>query len=181
MPLTPEQSQMVEDNIKLAYSTAWKLVPKFSLDFDEILSICLLSLCKSTQKFDPSRGFKFSTFAVNTMYYAVLAVLNPPKPQIKTMYLEDVFNSDNGQTWENVLGTYGIENEIVCQVAAEQIIASLDNIKMNETYKEIMRIHFREPELLQEEIGQMVGCSQKNVWWAFKKTREKLRPMVCMG
>jgi RNA polymerase sporulation-specific sigma factor len=176
-PLTPEQSQMVEDNIGLAYSTAWKLLPQFPLEFDEILSLCFLGLCKAVKKFNPDKGFKFSTFAAKIMYYEVLTFVSPQTPKIKSLYLEEVFSSETNFNWEDLLGTYEVEDEIVCKVATEQIIAKLDSIEINEKYREIMRIHSQEPELSQEEIGQRVGCSPKVVWWAFKKSREKLKPI----
>ena len=180
-PLTPEQSQMVENNIKLAYHEAWKLVHKFPLDFEEILSICFITLCESVQKFDPSKGFKFSTYATKVMYYRVLATVNPQVPQIKCLYLEELLPLEDGQTWEDLLGTYDIEDEIVCEIAAKQIIAQLDKIKINEKYREIMKLHFYRPELMQDEIAGIVGCGIKTVHWALKTARDKLRPMVCMG
>jgi RNA polymerase sigma factor (sigma-70 family) len=66
--LTPEQSQLVAENIKLAYSFAnRKKFPK-QLDHEEIESRLFESLCRSAATWQPGQGAAFSTYAFNLFY-----------------------------------------------------------------------------------------------------------------
>ncbi len=66
--LTPEQSQLVAENIKLAYSFAnRKKFPK-QLDREEIESRLFESLCRSAATWQPGQGAAFSTYAFNLFY-----------------------------------------------------------------------------------------------------------------
>lgn len=68
--LTEVQKELIELNIGLAYSRAYKMMRKYSnckltLDKDDFESYALEGLCEAALRFDLSRGVKFSTFAYN--------------------------------------------------------------------------------------------------------------------
>lgn len=75
-PLTPEQSKMFEDNAALVVNMISKgyvrVLPRFR---DDVISVGNIALMKACKDFDPSLGFKFSTFAWqcvrNAMWQAV--------------------------------------------------------------------------------------------------------------
>jgi len=183
MPLTPEQSQMVEDNIKLAYFALHKYRKQFThLDPEEILSTCFLGLIKAVISYDPNRGeATFSTYAMQVMYRTVIVELIRGK-KIEPVYLEDIASNNDDAFWQEVIGCDdSLEDEIICKILGEQIITALDGIKMGKTYKEIIRTHYREPDLTQMEIVERVGCRQKTVSLAYGEARKKLKPMVCIG
>lgn len=62
-PLTPEQSQMVADNLGLAYMVANKAAAR-GWDREEATQEASIGLTKAVRSFDPARGVKFSTYAV---------------------------------------------------------------------------------------------------------------------
>ena len=65
--LTDEQRQLVVDNIKLVYSEWNKLhhIPLMLSWKDDFISEGYWGLCWAAYRFDPEKGFAFSTFACN--------------------------------------------------------------------------------------------------------------------
>lgn len=72
--LTSEQQDLVVDNLALATDLAYKFSQRQnSLEFDELISIARYGLVRAAEKYDPSRGVKFSTFAYATIRNEILA------------------------------------------------------------------------------------------------------------
>ena len=172
-PLTPEQQQMVEDNMGLAYRMASRIFHKSPLDFDDILSICLLTLVKVVPRYDPTKGFTFSTFAASNMKWEAHKEAHPKKPRVESLYLEDVISEDGKSKWEQFVAGESPENEIVCEIATEQI---KDNIckKLPPMHRDIFLARYQNPELTQKEVAELAGCSQVNVSRVYRELREKL-------
>lgn len=62
----PDRQQLITDNIGLVHHA----VKGFGLrraEYDEAVSVGMMGLVKAADAFDPTRGCKFSTFAVNTI------------------------------------------------------------------------------------------------------------------
>ena len=69
-PLTDAERELVENNVRLAYrrgeqifSTMSKKYSYLTFTKEDIQSIASYALCIAAQKFDDSKGFKFSTYA----------------------------------------------------------------------------------------------------------------------
>lgn len=65
--LTPEQADMVAANTGLISL----VVKPHMVDYDDAFQDGVLGLARATQKFDPSKGFKFSTYAYQWIRQAV--------------------------------------------------------------------------------------------------------------
>lgn len=72
--LTPEQSKIVEDNLRLAYSFASQWRIKYPDLIDEITSACMYGLTKAVVLHDPRKS-KLSTYAWWAMRYEVFTFL----------------------------------------------------------------------------------------------------------
>ncbi len=57
------RSQMVECNIRLVISIAKQYAALSDLDFDEVVQEGVIGLMRAVEKFDHTKGFKFSTYA----------------------------------------------------------------------------------------------------------------------
>jgi RNA polymerase sigma factor (sigma-70 family) len=179
MELTTEQKQMVEDNIRLAYSTALKMVAKSPLEYDDILSICFLGLIKTAQKFDPSKGFAFSTYAINTMRWMVHKEANPRKPQIKASYFEDLIPTEWESNWENIIaGDSSLEDDLINNIFIGQVREKINHMKLSPKSKEVLQVYFDNPELTQEEVAQIAGCTQGTVSETYKKLAEQCQAEI---
>lgn len=179
MQLTTEQKQMVEDNIGLAYSTALKMVAKSPLEYDDILSICFLGLIKAVQKFDPSKGFAFSTYAVPVMRWMVHKEANPRKPQIKASYLEGLIPTEWESSWENIIADdSSLEDDLTNNIFIDQIREKINHMKLSTKSKEVLQVYFDNPELTQREVAKIVGCTQVTVSRTYKKLAEQYQSEI---
>lgn len=76
--MTPEQERLVEENVRLAFMVASRMIRRGVhlkdplVDREDIRSVCLIGLMKAAQRFDPSRGFRFSTYAVQIITGEIL-------------------------------------------------------------------------------------------------------------
>lgn len=169
MKLTAEQCQMVEDNLGLAYSTACKISLKSPLEYDDVLSICFLGLIKTVQKFDPSKGFAFSTHALNTMRWMTYKEANPRKPQIKASYLEDLFPAENESSWENAIADdNSLEDTVTDRVFIGQMRVKINEMDLSPETRKALQIYFDCPGLTQEEAAKIAGCTQAAVSRAYR-------------
>ena len=174
--LTPEQKQMVEDNIRLAYKTAHKTATRSPLEYDDILSVCFLGLIKAVQKFDPSKGFAFSSYAVPVMRWMVHQEANPRKPQIKASYLEELFPAEDESSWENVIADdSSLEDDLIDSIFIGQVREKINHMKLSPKSKEVLQVYFDDPELTQEEVAKIAGCTQVTVSRTYKKLAEQCR------
>ena len=179
MRLTPEQRQMVEDNIGLAYSTALKMVTRSPLEYDDILSVCFLGLIKAVQKFDPSKGFAFSTYAVPVMRWMVHKEANPRKPQIKASYFEDLIPAEWESSWENMIADdSSLEDDITDSILIGQVREKINHMKMSPKSKEVLQVYFDNPELTQKEVAKIAGCAQVTVSRTYKKLAEQCQAEI---
>lgn len=72
--LTPEQQRLVEENLRLAYSHARNNRAPAGMDYEEWEAECLWRLCLAAGTFDPSLGWKFSTYAIRCFQSGWIAV-----------------------------------------------------------------------------------------------------------
>lgn len=61
--LTPDQSRLAADNTRLVYRIAQRLSTSLPGEWDELVGDGMLGLCRAAQRFDPQRGYRFSTYA----------------------------------------------------------------------------------------------------------------------
>lgn len=71
--LTPEQARMVEENTRLVWWWVNKLGGRYESDDerDEMYADGVFGLIRAVQKFDPSRGFTFSTYAKAWLHQSI--------------------------------------------------------------------------------------------------------------
>lgn len=181
MRLTPEQKQMVEDNIGLAYYAANKFNKTFTwLEYEEILATCFLALTKAAKGYDPKQA-KFSTYAMTAMYREAKRELIEKNQQAPVYYLEDITNADGEKgTWQEIF-TDGksTEDEMLNKVITDQLPEIIDSLKIGKTYKACLKLHIEEPSLTQTEVANRIDCKQKTVSLAYSIAKEKLRPLIC--
>lgn len=65
--MTEAQTKLVLDNQKLIFHVLNRKFPWLAND-EDVISVANLGLCKAAIKFDPDRGFAFSTFACPVIY-----------------------------------------------------------------------------------------------------------------
>lgn len=91
------ESQLVSHNIFLAIGFASKQQYRFT-DFDELISLAMYGLREAASKFDPSKGWRFNTYAVWHLKRHVLKQFYVKKEYYiannTSIYLDDSHNAD---------------------------------------------------------------------------------------
>lgn len=62
--LNKAQALMAQENMNLARREAWRFQRRTEMTYDDLESVAFIGLMKACYKFDASRGWKFSTYAV---------------------------------------------------------------------------------------------------------------------
>jgi RNA polymerase sigma factor (sigma-70 family) len=173
---------MVEENMGLAYFVLRKYSKRFEwLEKDDILSACFIGLIKASQTFNPERS-RFSTYATTVMHHQIIKELIPRKEQIPTISIEDIKTVEGESRWQDIVGSEdSMEDTVLTRVLAEQIMSKVDNMKLSDICKQVIKLHYFEPQLNQSEIAKKIGCSRNNVSKVMANARKKLRPVVCTG
>jgi len=63
--LTAEQAAFAQEHVRLAYSEAHKFSRRTGIGYDELIGAAHIGLCKGAHRFDPSMGYKPSTYLVS--------------------------------------------------------------------------------------------------------------------
>jgi RNA polymerase sigma factor for flagellar operon FliA len=68
------REKLISENLRLVYHVAWQILRKSpgDLELDELVSAGTIGLMEAIDKFDPSRGFAFSTLAAPRIRGAIL-------------------------------------------------------------------------------------------------------------
>ena len=62
--LSKAQAHMAQENMNLARREAWRFQRRTDMTYDDLESVAFIGLMKACYKFDASKGWKFSTYAV---------------------------------------------------------------------------------------------------------------------
>lgn len=86
------REKLIESNYRLVISIA-KKYHKSYIDFNDLVQESMTGLIKAVDKFDPSLGFKFSTYACHWIKQAALQYINEKYSDIKVPTHSRIFNS----------------------------------------------------------------------------------------
>jgi len=180
MTLTPEQRQLVEDNINFAYYMAQKLHRKVYMEYEELVSACLEGLVKAARDYDPDKS-KFTTFATIAITHAALNQDRVWRKKSKELHLEDTLNVDDGLNWEQSFSNRErpLDDTIISPIEAGQIIKSAA-ATMKKQDRDILSLLFVNPALTQLELGKQLGCSQVQVSRRLAVIRNAIQEQIAM-
>lgn len=85
--MNDEQRQLCEDNYKLIYAFAKKYC-KIPSQFEEVVYHATNGYVNACRLFDPTKGFKFSTFAYKCMYHELVAFYKRVEKASQLIYLD---------------------------------------------------------------------------------------------
>ena len=165
------KSQIVQANLRLVVSIAKRHTSPFR-DFFEIVSDGNMSLMRAVEKFDYSRGFKFSTYAS----WAIMKNYARTIPDYKIH--QERYQTGREELLETVSGPLPEEHESdylpTLRSTLDRMMETLD-----EREQSILRQRFgiddhRQPQTLQQ-VGERFGISKERIRQLEARAMDKLR------
>ena len=197
-----KREQMFMDNIGLAidlagkmYSKRYKVCQAQCIDLQDFKQIAYIGLLKAIDKFDETRGYAFSTYAVPTIRGEIWRfmrndahLIRPPRKSKSTTEEEcaQIYNSNLKYNVKSIDSTITGKDrdmrldEIISNddISSEEFERKIDIIAAINELEEVQRYCIFEYyfyEKTQSEIGKNIGVSQVQVSRIMKKGIENLR------
>lgn len=138
------RNKLIERNMKLAkWITSWKGISKIPIPLEDKYQMAYIGLANAVDKFNPSLGYKFSTYAAKAIYRRI----------IREAYKEDGEVKQNIVVKEQLAMIPEIEDQIFSNLGREAKpyeIADILGISLNKV-RELQALRkFREKESLEQ-------------------------------
>ncbi len=189
--LNAQQRALVEENYNLIYF----VLKKFNIDqnkFEDYEQVAALALCKAALAFDESKGFKFTTYAVNSMKYSLLTYFRTYEMSMVKLPLKvyqdaitgkghsirvdsyDNYSENQNINWEPSFDASQIlknEEEIIDDVYVQEILSTL-------TPEEEQLFGLLLQGYNQTDIAKIYNCSRANINIRIQAIRQKLKKIL---
>lgn len=154
------RNKMVVANLGLARMIAHQYKKKTRLDYDDLFQIACIGLIKASSRFDPSRGIKFSSFAVKYLRGEILHYLRD-KSNLVRNHKRTVASLDKeisvGENKEPLVAL--IESSVDHPaIALQQSDIEMALAKMDRNYSQAIRLVYLEDKT-KKEAGEILGIS----------------------
>ncbi len=170
------KNRIVKANLRLVVNIAKRHIGNVS-NFFELISDGNISLMRAVEKFDYSRGFKFSTYAS----WAIIR--NYARTIPEENYHMDRFMTGRDELIE-ARGDMNRPDEEAIQSLDTSVKESIENVleKLNEREREVIERRFglgqfTNPQTL-EEVGRRFGVTKERIRQIEGKAIEKLRHLI---
>lgn len=173
--LTEEQRELVANNKELAYFMfhKWRKkrpdIPEYILE-----GICIEGLCNCATTFNPDLGYKFSTYACNTMKFNILNYLERKHNKIKNeIFMTDLYDENkDGRDYLPCSIQESLSIKSSCSIEKLRMKEILKNL--DERSKEILYLYYVEDKT-QTEISEKFNLSQVQISRILSKIRDIVR------
>lgn len=169
------RKKLIESNYRLVISIAKKYHRK-DIDFDDLLQESSIGLLKAVDRFDPSLGYKFSTYACWWIKQAALQYINENVTDIKVPTHSRLLNAkikkamnafeekyNKAPTYEEVGKIVGESpKKIKYTLKANKTLSSLDkenndtNFSLKDTFKDESIYSNPEQNLMNKEVDKLI-------------------------
>jgi len=166
------RAYIVEQNLGLIYSMIKRVGPR-QLDEDDLLSEAMLALTRAVDRFDPWRGYKFSTYACNVIARALM------RRGKQESHYRRLFPVQHNLFYEPSIGVPDWESELYVERLRHVLDRNLGELTGLETT--ILTHRFPdEPgsRLTFREIGDAIGLSKERVRQIQNVALDKLREVL---
>lgn len=164
-----------ESNMNLVYSVLSQMNMVSDKEFEDLVQEGSLGLVKACDTYDPSRGFKFSTYACTCIRNNILMYLRTRRRQSKLrtissdIPISSPLNPQESSRLSDLLEDPG--ESVDRKVATSLLIEALKSERP--LYKTILRLTYEGYN--QSEIGKRLGVSQSYVSRTQKKLHSKYK------
>ncbi len=174
------RNQIVHANVRLVMSIAKKFADNRS-SFDDLLSEGISSLIRAVEKFDYSRGFRFSTYATSVVRRDLMRMLRSNQTRRQR------FATGNSEYLDAQCGPEVEEGQRVSEDDWEEVSGGLQKMLDQLDRRERLIIRGRYGldaggrKVTFKALGQQLGVSKERVRQLFARAMQKLQQMVQEG
>ncbi len=175
-----DNEEMVTNNLKLVYKITneyfgqWKYRKQGLFDYEDLIQIGLIGLIKACNDFNPSLGYKFSTYASRkirseiTMFFRDVFCKSRVKEKKITKLVSTEDKTIKDFKFEELLKSDGFEDETIDIVIFNEFLETL-----NEREKKVLYLRYN--NMSQTKIAKEVGINQSSVSLQIKRIKEKYK------
>ena len=173
-----------EDHIGLVYTVLSK-IKLGNYEYDDLFQEGCIGLMSAIEKFDESKGHKFSTFAITCIRNQIFLSFQTDKwyfgtqaERMKGLAPEPIYletkTTENTTYYDYLEADDNVEGLIVSEMYAH----GLANLKcLAKREKEILDLYFYQDYNIME-IAKMLGCSHQSVQSTKKRALEKIKKVA---
>lgn len=190
-------NKMVEENIKLIYKPTAAFyfnndMVKAKYEFDELLSVSTIALYRAVEKFDKSKGYEFSTYAIPLIRYSLLEFTRKDKWYYKRTNIKGVekyevidristsiiINKPSDGAFKEITLEESLQDEEDCykKIEDKHIIENLLNT-CSEREKHILKEYFFEDKS-QADLSKEFKTSQSFISLVIKRNLKKFKKIM---
>jgi RNA polymerase sporulation-specific sigma factor len=171
--------EFVEDNKNLIYTVIYKISPKVigTHEEEDWLQEGMIAMMKAINRFDESKGFKFSTFAYKVIYQEFVKIIGwDNRKNRKDLVISLDYENEHGSNIHNIIPseTSFFDEDIISRVDAE---STINNVKIK-LLPELKKTQYKVLELLlksknQKQIAEELGYSREYIRQVVEKIRKR--------
>ena len=172
--LTEEQKRLVEENHNLIY---W-YCHKYNLDIEEYYGLFAIELCRAAQLYDPKKS-KIANYIIKAFWnkhvnYDKGMIIYKRRANENIISLDQDFGEDSEEYKLSEFLTDGksIEDEI--------IMIPLSECELDDKLMSVVRLRLENPNITQQEIGNILGIGQVQVGRRLKAAEKKIKEAWCI-
>jgi RNA polymerase sigma factor (sigma-70 family) len=166
------RAYIVEQNLGLVYSMIQR-IGRRQLDEDDLLSEAMLALTRAVDRFDPWRGYRFSTYACNVIARAIMR-----RGKQESRYRQ-LFPVQHDTSYEPSSGLPDLHAELYVERLQHVLDRNLGELTGLETTILTHRFpHGQGSRLTFREIGDAIGLSKERVRQIQNVALDKLREVL---
>lgn len=181
--MSEEQAKLVIENQRLISLMIKKL--KIKWDYEELLEIGMIGLCKGALWYDSSKGYAISTYLSKCIANELLMHLRKiSKPTYKAMSLNETFNEADNLTLLDVLEDerVNVEREAEQSLLAIEINNLLSKLDDKECFVITHKYELNGAKrLTQDKVAVALGISPSYVSRIEKRALKKLKKFIEEG
>ena len=175
--MNEEQQKIVLENLRLVTLVIKKL--NVNYDFNDLTSIGLIGLCKGAKSFDPSKGYKASTYLTrciqNEIFYHFRNIRKPTNNAISI----DTSIADNLTIEDTIADDVDIEEDMIKKDQLNIVKMAIQSLSEKE---QIVIVHRYEiggvKKLTQEQLAKKLNTSQANVSRLRSRAIKKIKKYI---
>lgn len=177
--LTKEMELLVTENMGLAGSMAKQFIHT-GIDYDDLRSAAYLGLIKAAERFDESKGFKFSSLAGKIMQNEILQLIRKQKKHRQCVSYDALMSRDGKEeiTFLQLFGYEDPELERVENIGLYDFMME----DLSEREKQVVDLVIIQG-ISQTDLAPQLGMSQSYVSRvrkrAVQKMKQKMTPQLC--